>query len=254
MSTLIEIRNVCYKYDGKEKQTDALDDISFDINKGEFVCVLGPSGCGKSTLLNILAGYLFPTSGEILVDGKKVVGPSKERGVVFQSPTLYPWLDVEENIAFGPKILGVDKEKIEEVTDRLLESVSLTDFRHSKIFELSGGMKQRASLARVLANDPEIILMDEPLSALDALTRLKMQQLIRKIWSDSKRTIFMITHDIDEALSLATKIIILTSLPGSVDEVIETSFTHDALKDKKNRVHITEEYINLKEHILDLIE
>ncbi len=254
MSTVIEIKNISYKYEGKDKQTDALENISFDIKKGEFICVLGPSGCGKSTLLNILAGYLFPTSGEILVDGKKVVGPSKERGVVFQSPTLYPWLNVEENIAFGPTILGVDKDKREQITSMLLESVSLTEFRHSKTFELSGGMKQRASLARVLANDPEIILMDEPFSALDALTRLKMQQLIRKIWSESNRTIFMITHDIDEALSLATKIIILTSLPGTVDEVIETSFTHDALKDKKNRVHITEEYVSLKEHILDLIE
>ncbi len=254
MSKLIEIKDITYKYESEDKLTHALDKVSFDIDDGEFVVVLGPSGCGKSTLLNILAGYLFPTSGEIFVGGKKVVGPSKERGVVFQSPTLYPWLNVKDNIEFGPKILGVSKEKREEISSELLESVSLTEFKNSKVFELSGGMKQRASLARVLANNPEIILMDEPFSALDALTRLKMQRLIRNIWHKSKRTIFMITHDIDEALSLATKIVILTSLPGSVDEIIETSFTFDALKDKKNRVHITEKYVELKEHILDLIE
>ncbi len=254
MSKLIEIKDISYKYDSEDKQTHALEKVNFDIDKGEFIVVLGPSGCGKSTLLNILAGYIFPTSGEIFVGGKKIVGPSKERGVVFQSPTLYPWLNVKDNIEFGPKILGVSKEKREAVSRELLESVSLTEFKNSKVFELSGGMKQRASLARVLANDPEIILMDEPFSALDALTRLKMQRLIRNIWHKSKRTIFMITHDIDEALSLATRIVILTNLPGSVDEIIETSFTFDALNDKKNRVHITEKYIELKEHILDLIE
>ncbi len=216
--------------------------------------MLGPSGCGKSTLLNILAGFMFPTSGEVYVKGEKVVGPSKDRGVVFQSPTLYPWLNVEENIEFGPKLQGISKEKREEIADRMLRSVSLTEFKSSKVYELSGGMKQRASLARVLANDPEIILMDEPFSALDALTRLKMQKLIRTIWHEEERTIFMITHDIDEALSLATKIIILTSLPGSVDEIIETTFTFEALKDEKSRVHINEEYVKLKEHILDLIE
>ncbi len=254
MSNLIEFKNVVYEYAGQSEKVKALQDINFEIESGEFICLLGPSGCGKSTMLNLLAGYLFPTSGQVLLNGKSIEGPSKERGVVFQSPTLYPWYSVRKNIEFGPTLAGMSKAEKNEISSKLLEQVGLTKFADSKTFELSGGMKQRASLARVLANDPEVILMDEPFGALDALTRIKMQRLIRTIWGECKRTVFMITHDIDEALSLATKVAVMTSLPGTIDKVIEVDYSRRALSDEKHRVHMDTEYIKLKEEILDLIE
>ncbi len=254
MKNLIEFKNVSYSYMGQEKETLALKNINLDIKEGEFICLLGPSGCGKSTMLNILAGYIFPTEGEVLDNGQVIDAPSEKRGVVFQSPTLYPWYNVRQNVEFGPTLAGMSKEEKNKISSKLLKSVGLSDFAQSKTFELSGGMKQRASLARVLANDPEVILMDEPFGALDALTKLKMQKLIRNIWHNDNRTVFMITHDIDEALSLATKIIVMSSLPGQIDKIIETDYTYAALKDKKHRVHIDDKYIKLKEDILDLIE
>ncbi len=254
MKNLIEFKNISYKYEGQDKTTLALKDINLNINEGEFVCLLGPSGCGKSTMLNILAGFIFPTKGEVLENGQIIPGPSKKRGVVFQSASLYPWYSVRKNIEFGPSLIGMNKEEKDAIVNKLLYSVGLTDFAESKTFELSGGMKQRASLAKVLANDPEILLMDEPFGALDALTRLKMQKLIRKIWNDDNRTVFMITHDIDEAISLATKIVVMSSLPGSIDKIIDVDYTLKALKDKKGRVHIDTRYAELKDEILDLIE
>ncbi len=254
MNKLIDFKDVSYLYVSKNKETLALKDINLEINEGEFVCLLGPSGCGKSTLLNILAGYLMPTSGEVLIHGRPIQGAGRDRGVVFQSPTLFPWQTVKQNIEFGPSLAKMSSEKKEEISNNLLESVGLTEFKNSKTFELSGGMKQRASLARVLANDPEIILMDEPFGALDALTKLKMQRLIRNIWNDSKRTVLMITHDIDEALSLGTKIVVMSGLPGKIEEVIEADYTLAVLDDPKQRVHIDQRYVGLKERILDIIE
>ncbi|KKH69380.1 ABC transporter ATP-binding protein, partial [Methanosarcina mazei] len=166
-----------------------------------------PSGCGKSTLLKIIAGYLKPTVGLCLMHGEPITGPDWHRGVVFQSPTLYPWMNVRKNVEYGPRMRGLPPKDIKCIGSHFLEQVDLIDYSDKATFELSGGMKQRVSLARALANEPEVILMDEPFGALDALTRVNMQTLIRNIWQNNNSTIFMITHDIDEALSLGTRVI-----------------------------------------------
>jgi len=187
---LIDIKDLSLEYKAKKSSTLALDNINIQIKQGEFVCVLGPSGCGKSTLLKIIAGYLKPTSGECLMKGEPINGPDCHRGVVFQSPTLYPWMNVADNVEFGPKMRGLPKDEIEKIRTHFLEQVKLTGFGDKSTFELSGGMKQRVSLARVLANYPEVILMDEPFGALDALTRVNMQALIRDIWRNNKSKYF----------------------------------------------------------------
>src|SRR5690554_1509884 len=197
---LIDIENLSFEYGTKANKVSALENINIKIEKGEFVCLLGPSGCGKSTLLKIIAGYLQPTVGTCKMQGEDIEGPDWNRGVVFQAPTLYPWMNLRDNIEFGPKMRGLSANEIHEISSHYVEEVKLTGFEEKWVFELSGGMKQRAEIARVLANHPEVILMDEPFGALDALTRVDMQGLIREIWQKNDSTIFMITHDIDEAL------------------------------------------------------
>ena len=185
---------------------EALKNVSLDIKKGELISVLGPSGCGKSTLLNILAGFLCPTSGEVKLNGQAVKGPGAERGMVFQQGALFEWMTVRKNIAFGPSMKGVPASRSDSKVNELLEIVGLHGFGEKSVYELSGGMQQRVALARCLANDPDVILMDEPLGALDALTREKMQGLILKLWQETGKTIILITHSVEEAL-----------LPGSHD-------------------------------------
>lgn len=186
---LINIEGVDLDYSGKSGRIKALKNISFNIFPGEFVCVLGPSGCGKSTLLKILAGFIQPTAGIVKLDGNEIKGTDWHRGVVFQNPPLYEWFSVRNNVAFGPKMRGVPKAEYRKLTDEYLEKVGLSEFADKKIYELSGGMKQRVSIARALINDPEILLMDEPFGALDALTREKVQDLTRRIWWDTKKHI-----------------------------------------------------------------
>ncbi len=208
--TIIEIQELNLEYKTKQNSVNALENINLKIKQGEFVCLLGPSGCGKSTLLKTMAGYIAPTSGSVLMEGKPILGPDWNRGVVFQSPTLYPWLNVKKNVGFGPKMKGLAASEIDEISHHFLEQVDLLGFSDKRTFELSGGMKQRVALARVLANYPKMILMDEPLGALDALTRSKMQSLIRNIWRENKSTVFFITHDVDEALSLGTRVLVMS--------------------------------------------
>lgn len=252
--TLLNLKDVNFTYETSDTPVVALKDINIDINSNEFICVLGPSGCGKSTLLKIIAGYMKPTSGEARLNGKLIEEADEHRGVMFQSPTLYPWLSVRENIEFGPKMLGMDKSIRKDISDSLLKEIEIESFASNSTFELSGGMKQRVALARVLANQPEIILMDEPFGALDALTRLKMHRLVRRIWNERKNTVFLITHDIDEALCLATRIIVMTPSPGTIEKEIDLNFTYEALNDEKGRVNINEDYLKIKEQILDLID
>lgn len=241
-------------YDNNSSEaTPAIQEIDLKIQKGEFVCILGPSGCGKSTLLNLIAGYQSPTSGDIIFEGEKITGPTWDRGVVFQSPTLYPWLSVKENVEFGPKVRGLKKDKIEEISLKLLEQVGLREHKDKSVFELSGGMKQRVSLARVLANQPQMILMDEPLGALDALTRMNMQFLIRDLWHQTKNTVFMITHDVDEALSLGTRLLVMSPQPGTIEKSYNIDFTYSALENENHRVDVGSEYLRLKNEILDVI-
>ena len=250
---LIDVKNLKIEYGEDEDSILAVEDINIKIKRGEFLCVLGPSGCGKSTFLKALAGYINPTEGECLIEGQPIVGPDWHRGVVFQSPTLYPWMNVKENVEFGPRMRNLPESKIEEIREHFLEQVKLTGFGSKATFELSGGMKQRVALARVLANYPQVILMDEPLGALDALTRANMQTLIRDIWEDNNTTIVFITHDIDEALSLGTRLVIMSKRPGKILEEFEVNFTDKIFKEKSKDVMYTEEYIAVKRKILKLI-
>lgn len=250
---LISIEHVDLAYSGKTGQIKALENINFNIFPGEFICVLGPSGCGKSTLLKILAGFIQPTSGVVKLDGNEIKGTDWHRGVVFQNPPLYEWFSVRDNVAFGPKMRKVPKEEYKKLTDEYLAKVGLTDFADKKIYELSGGMKQRVSIARALINNPEILLMDEPFGALDALTRENVQDLTRKIWWDTGKTIFFITHDVEEALLLASRIIVLSKHPGKVIEDIHVNFSRQIIEDNVSDIKFTEEFYKYREKLLKLI-
>jgi NitT/TauT family transport system ATP-binding protein len=194
----------------------ALDDIDLEVREGEFFCLLGPSGCGKTSLLNLVAGFVRPTDGNIEIGGKTIAGPDRGRGVVFQSDrALFDWLTVEENVSFGPRMRGVPEKDWRGHVDSMLSLVGLADHCAKLPRELSGGMKQRVQIARVLANDPDILLMDEPFAALDAYTRGHMQKEVTRIWDASRRTVLFVTHDIAEAIWLADRIGIMTRGPGS---------------------------------------
>ncbi len=202
-------------------RTTALEGLSFNAHRREFMCILGPSGCGKSTLLRLLAGLDQPTSGRVLLDGREVVAPGPERGVVFQGYTLFPWLTVKQNVMFGLKIRGAGELQADAEARQWLELVGLGAFADAYPAQLSGGMKQRVAIARALANNPRILLMDEPFGALDAQTRCQMQHHLLQIWRNVDITILFITHDIDEALYLADRILVLKANPGRLDELIE---------------------------------
>ncbi len=250
---LISIEGVDLDYSAKSGSIKALENINFNIFPGEFVCVLGPSGCGKSTLQKILAGFIQPTTGMVKLDGNEIKGTDWHRGVVFQNPPLYEWFSVRDNVAFGPKMRGVPKAEYRRLTDEYLEKVGLSEFADKKIYELSGGMKQRVSIARALINDPEILLMDEPFGALDALTRENVQNLTRKIWWDTGKTIFFITHDVEEALLLASRIIVLSKHPGKVIEDIQVDFSRKIMEDGETEIKFTENFYKQREKLLKLI-
>lgn len=250
---LIDIKDLKLAYGRKKDSILALDNINLQIKRGEFLCILGPSGCGKSTLLKTIAGYIIPTSGSCLMQGKSIKDPDWHRGVVFQSPTLYPWMTVKDNVEFGPKMRNLPANEIKKIRTYFLEQVKLTGFGDKATFELSGGMKQRVALARVLANYPQVILMDEPFGALDALTRDNMQTLIRDIWKENNSTIFFITHDVDEALSLGTRIVVMSKRPGKIIKEFNVGFTHTIFNNNSKNAMYKEEFFNAKNEILDLI-
>ena len=205
------------------RQVVALKDINLEIEAGQFVCLLGPSGCGKSTLLNAVAGFSLPTSGAIHADGKLVTGPGPERGMVFQEYALFPWMTVEQNISFGLEIKGMPRPQREVRIAALLDMLNMGDFRNRFPKDLSGGMRQRVAIARVLALDSPIMLMDEPFGALDALTRRNLQDELLRIWAELKKTIIFVTHSIEEAIYLADRIVVMTYRPGTVkrDLIVE---------------------------------
>ncbi|NTW72097.1 MAG: ABC transporter ATP-binding protein [Eubacteriaceae bacterium] len=250
---LIDIKGLCFEYGIKNNLIGALEDINLKIEQGEFVCLLGPSGCGKTTLLKIMAGYLQPTRGECKMKGETISGPDWHRGVVFQAPSLYPWMNLNRNVEFGPRMRGLPEDEINRIRNHFIEEVRLSGFGMKSIFELSGGMKQRAELARVLANYPEVVLMDEPFGALDALTRLDMQALVRRIWQKNSTTIFMITHDIDEALSLGTRVLVMSDRPGKIVKEFCTDFTNTIFQTNPRHPKYSDNYFKIKDEILDLI-
>lgn len=231
----------------------ALENVSLEINQGEIVTVLGPSGCGKTTLLNIIAGFLAPTFGEVRLNDQVISGPGAERGMVFQQGALFEWLSVEENIAFGPRMAGKPKGESAEKVKDLLNLVGLSGFEEKPVYQLSGGMQQRVALARCLANDPEVILMDEPLGALDALTREKMQDLVLKLWKETGKTIILITHSVEEALYLGERLIVMAPRPGRIEKHYELPFAERGLTQDARDVKSAPDFVERREEILSMI-
>ncbi|PUA19003.1 ABC transporter ATP-binding protein [Glaciimonas sp. PCH181] len=232
-----------------KRRFEALHDVSISIAPGEFVCVLGPSGCGKSTLLGALAGHLATSAGSVRVDGIAVDGPHPDRGLVFQHHTLFPWKRVLDNVAFGLKMKGVARRERHQRARDLLKLVGLEDFEHSYPAHLSGGMQQRVEIARVLINHPRVMLMDEPFGALDAQTRLKMQELLLAVWARIETTILFITHDIDEALFLADRILVMSPRPGRIIEEIKIDFP----RPRGPELVTSPQFTDLKRHCLALL-
>ncbi|EJN04991.1 taurine ABC transporter ATP-binding protein [Phyllobacterium sp. YR531] len=218
----LAVEDISVYYPGQQRP--ALTRASTYVKSGEFVVLVGRSGCGKTTLLNVVAGLLKPTDGRVRIDGETITGPSADRALVFQNDALFPWLNARENVAFALKLRGVSRKDRGEMADRLLGLVKLDGFGDKQIWQLSGGMRQRVGLARALAAQPAFLLMDEPLGALDALTRERMQTLLLDIWAQSKVGALMVTHGIDEALLLATRIVVLAPGPGRIIREIETGF------------------------------
>lgn len=232
---------------------EALRNVSFGLNKGRILTLLGPSGCGKTTLLNICAGFLAPTSGSVMLGKKEIRGPGQERGMVFQQGALFEWLSVSENVGFGPKMNGVSAAKTDGIVNDLLGTVGLSGFGDKAVYELSGGMQQRVALARCLANDPELILMDEPLGALDALTREKMQGLILKLWNETGKTIILVTHSVEEALFLGDRLFVMAPRPGRIEREYELPFAKLGLEHNPRELKTSPEFIERREEILSLI-
>ncbi len=218
---ILEVRKLGKRFRTPQGEVEALRDIDFSIHRREFLCVIGPSGCGKSTLIRILAGLESHSSGDVLLDGKPIKGPGQDRGMVFQGYSLFPWLTVKKNVMFGPQMNGQDRDEAEREALLWLELVGLQKFANAYPHQLSGGMRQRVAIARALVNQPRILLMDEPFGALDAQTRAKMQSHLIDIWRNVDITVLFITHDLDEAIYLADRILVLKAHPGEVQELIE---------------------------------
>ena len=250
----LKIDNISMRFDlPNGSHVQALKNVSLDLKEGEILSVLGPSGCGKTTLLNIVAGFLAPTEGQVLLDGKPVNGPGPERGMVFQQGALFEWMSVRDNVGFGPSMKGMKKSESAKIVDHLLEVVGLQDFKEKAVYELSGGMQQRVALARCLANEPEVILMDEPLGALDALTREKMQGLVLKLWKETGKTIILITHSVEEALLLGERLLVMAPRPGRIHKEYRLPFADMGVNADLREVKKAEGYAQTREEILSMI-
>jgi NitT/TauT family transport system ATP-binding protein len=247
--TKLHIHNVSKIYRSDGQEVLAIDEIDLKIKNKEFATILGPSGCGKSTLLRIVAGLIKPTRGIVRLDGNVITRPGQDRGMVFQSYTLFPWLTVTENIQFGLEISGMPKAKQEQIAEEFVEKVGLKGFEKTYPRGLSGGMKQRVAIARALANNPAILLLDEPFGALDAQTRALMQELLTKIWEELHKTILFVTHDVEEAIFLSDRVFIMTARPGKIKAEIDISLE----RPRSYEIKATESFLNLKKQALALI-
>jgi NitT/TauT family transport system ATP-binding protein len=245
----IDVNSVTIVFESPKGQIIAADRVSFQVSGGEFVCLLGPSGCGKSTVLNAIAGFETPCEGHVSVTGHLVTSPGPDRGMVFQQPNLFPWKTVRQNIAFGPRMLGKDQKDSVAIADMLIEMVGLVRFADAYPHTLSGGMQQRVALARALANKPKVLLMDEPFGALDAQTRIFMQEHLLKLWAQIGTTVVFVTHDVDEAIFLADRVVIMTAGPGHIKCDLRVSLP----RPRSTTVAFDSSYISLKEQCLDMI-
>ena len=250
----LSIENISMRFDLKNgTSVQALKDVSLEIEEGQIITVLGPSGCGKTTLLNIVAGFLAPTEGKVVLNEQVVQGPAAERGMVFQQGALFEWMNVRANVAFGPRMKGIPKAEQDEKVKHLLGIVGLADFEDKAVYELSGGMQQRVALARCLANDPDVILMDEPLGALDALTREKMQGLVLKLWKETGKTILLITHSVEEAVLLGERLLVLAPRPGRIHKEYKLPFAEMGVNMDLREVKKSEGYSETRDEILSII-
>jgi len=254
MGLEINKASVIYPGVGTRPPVEALQDIDIEMDEGDFIVAIGSSGCGKSTLLNLIAGFLAPTSGEILLDGARVEGPGADRSVVFQKHALLPWLNVRDNVAFGLMLQGHSRNERYTVGDRFINLLGLRGFEDSPVYALSGGMQQRVGIARALTCDPKLLLMDEPLGALDALTREKAQELILRIWNDTGKSVFFITHSVEEALFMGTKMIVMSPRPGRITHWFDLPFSRRFLEGSPARaVKASPEFIEIREKVLGII-
>jgi NitT/TauT family transport system ATP-binding protein len=248
MAQSIEVRNITFEYSGEKGTVLAIDDVSFSVAQSEFLCVLGPSGCGKTTILNMLAGFLKPTEGTILIGGKPVVGAGQDRGVVFQDfAQLFPWRTARRNVEFGLEMRCVPESERRESSTRFLKLVRLEKFADSFPHQLSGGMQQRVAIARALAYNPGVLLMDEPFAALDAMTRDEMQKQLTEVWQETKKTVVYITHNVAEAVYLADQVLVLAAHPGTVKAGLRLDLP-------RPRDPLSAEFVATQRHLLGLLQ
>ncbi|MDJ0691852.1 MAG: ABC transporter ATP-binding protein [Xenococcaceae cyanobacterium MO_188.B32] len=247
---ICQLEGIGVTFGSGSDRTEVLRDINLEMNLGDFLCVLGASGCGKTTLLRVLAGYQPPTTGSITVSGKRHSKPNADVGVVFQQPNLFPWLSIAKNVEFGSKMQGVPKLDRQKKVAYYLDMVGLVHAAKLLPHQISGGMKQRAAIARTLAAEPKIVLMDEPFGALDALTRESMQSHLQSIWERTQKTIFFITHDVEEALLLSTRIVVMHSRPGRIVKIVDNPFAHGLKEQSAASLRVQPEFIQMREQLV----
>jgi NitT/TauT family transport system ATP-binding protein len=247
---IIEARALTMTFSTRKGSLTALEDFRLQVQPGELLCIVGASGCGKSTFLNIVAGFLRPTGGEVSLEGQPIRGVDPRCGMIFQSYALFPWMTVLDNIAFGPRLKGVPRRERREKARYWISAVGLQGFEHAYPGELSGGMQQRVALSRALANDPEVLLCDEPFAALDAMTRQVLQQQLLRLVADTGKTVLFITHSIDEALILSDRLVVMSARPGRIKAI----YDNDLPRPRSMDVQLTDRFIELKRKVWDLVQ
>lgn len=245
MDTMISIRGATKVYESSRGPVHSLSNVDLDVARGEFVALVGPSGCGKSTMLNLVAGLLEPTSGQILVNGERIHGPSPDRGVIFQQYALFPWLTAQQNVEFGLRLKKLRKAEREERARYYLRLVGLEASAEALPKELSGGMKQRCAIARAYAVNPSLLLMDEPFGALDALTRVQMQEDLLSTWQQERRTVLFVTHDVDEAVYLANRVVVMTPSPGRISDTVDVDLPYP----RTEEMRLSDEFMHIRARV-----